>query len=180
MDIGKYFGESLNLMVKQPVQLVVAGIVAALLSGVTLSILAAPMAVGLMMMFVAARGNQPLETGQVFRYLNRWGSLFVAEIVIGILVLIGLVLLIVPGLILMARWCHVAPLMADRDLSLGEAMAKSAEITARDGTVMTLIFLVVCAIVTGAGSMLGGIGIILTFPLAVGAYGLAYADRRGL
>jgi uncharacterized membrane protein len=180
MDIGKYFGESLNLMVKHPAQLVVAGIVAGLLGAVTLAILVAPLTVGLAMMFVAARGRQRLETGQVFRYLNRTLPLLVAELVLAILIGIGLVLLVVPGLILMARWYHVLPLMADRGLSMTEAMAKSAEITARDGTGMTLIFMAVCAIVGGAGTAVGGVGVLLTFPLAVGAYGLAYADRRGI
>jgi membrane-anchored glycerophosphoryl diester phosphodiesterase (GDPDase) len=178
MDIGKYFGESLNQMVKHPAQLVVAGIVAGLLSAVTISILAAPMTVGLAMMFVDARGRRSLETGNVFRYLNRTFPLLLAEFALGILVAIGLVLLVVPGLILAARWYHVLPLMADKEMSLGEAMRKSAEITAKDGTGMTLIFMAVCAIVGGAGAMAGGVGILFTFPLAVGAYGLAYADRR--
>lgn len=180
MDIGKYFGGSLDLLVKNPVQLIVAGIVAVIVSAATLSILAAPMTAGLIAMFLAARKGETLETGRVFRYVNRTGSLFVAQIVLAVLIGIGLVLLVVPGLYLMARWCHVLPLMADRDLSLSEAMAKSAEITARDGVIMTLIFLAVCAVIAGAGSALAGFGMLFTYPLSVGAYALAYSDRRGI
>jgi len=180
MDIGRYFGESLNLMVKHPAQFIVAGIVALLLTGVSLSILAAPMTAGLAMLFVEARSRNKPETGKVFRYLNRTVPLLAGEVVLGIIVVLGLVCLLIPGLILAARWYHVLPLMADREMTLGEAMRKSAEITAKDGTFMTLIFMAVCGIVIGAGGALGGVGAFLTFPLAVGAYGLAYADRRGI
>jgi uncharacterized membrane protein len=178
VDIGKNLAESWNLTFKHPAQFFVAGIVTVVLSAFTLGILAAPLAAGVMMMYVNARKGKPVQTGDMFRYLNRTFPLLFAAIAVGVLTGLGYLLLIVPGLIFTAWWLHVIPIIADQEISLGEAMGKSREIARQNGILLTLLFMVVCGIVGAAGSFVVFFGTFFTVPMAAGMLGLSYADGK--
>ncbi len=178
MDIGKFVASGWDLTWKRAGVFLVAGIVASLLSLVSVGILLAPLFVGLQMMYVRAGRGENVKTGDVFRYLNKTLPLLLGTIVLAVLISLGLILLVIPGLILMAWWMHALPLIADKGLGLGEAMSRSKDACGKQGLLMSIVFLVVIGFISAVGGMAWGIGAIVTTPLTTGALAAAYAARK--
>lgn len=151
-----------------------------LISVASLGILALPLYGALMMMYVAADAGRKIEIGQIFKYLNQTVRLFIALVILAVLLAIGFICLVIPGLILAARWFYVVQLMIDQDMALGEAMSRSARMTAdRGGVLLHIVAFVVLAVLGAVAARFHGIPGLVTFPLTAGFYGLAYANRRG-
>lgn len=79
--------------------------------------------------FQVLRG-QPASIGSAFSNgMNRVGTLIGLAIATGLLIGIGMVLFIVPGVILMCIWAVVIPVCVVEKKGLGECMSRSAELT---------------------------------------------------
>ena len=60
----------------------------------------------------------------------RFGAAFGLNLLSGIAILVGLILLIVPGLMLFTRWAVALPAMLRENLGISEALGRSSELTA--------------------------------------------------
>jgi len=114
-------------------------------------------------------GRVPVSVNDYYtRTRGRLGTLLAASFMYGIGVFFGLVLLIVPGLIAIARWCLVVPLVMIEGHGWRAAFARSSELV-RGRTGRVLVLVVVANVITGAVSI--GIGSALGFiPGLVGAW----------
>jgi uncharacterized membrane protein len=177
MDIGKCVSDSWNATAKYPIPLVLGWLGATILGAVSLGILAAPTMAGVMVMYLRARRGETPEFNQIFSFLNKTLPLLVATIVLVLLVGLGLVCLVIPGLVFIAWWMHVLLLMADGGLGLGEAMRESRRSVTAGGVGIHILFLAILCVLMAAGSALAGVGVLLTGPLTTGAIAMAYADR---
>jgi len=65
----------------------------------------------------------------MFNGFDRFGQAFVATLVISILVSLGFIALIVPGIILALMWCCTLPVIAETDQDFWTAMQTSAALT---------------------------------------------------
>jgi hypothetical protein len=177
LDIGLALRQAARLFVKDLAPLIVAALIAAALSVVTLGVLAGPLFAGLYGMVIARvrDGRQP-EVGDVFAGLQRFWSYFAAALVL--VLLVGLAsLTIVGGFVLATIWLYVFPLMVDRGLSLGEALKASKDLVMRTGFWEHLALVVVLFIVA---SVANGALAVLAVPFIVVAVTAAYflADAR--
>jgi len=104
------------------------------------------------------------------------GAFAVAAVVLGVIVGIGYLILIVPGLILTTIWLYALPLIGDRRLAVGEAMAQSKDMASHPGIFTTfvtwLVGAVVVSVIVGIFSVIPFVGIILG--LAATPFGVAY------
>ena len=105
-------------------------------------------------------GERPEKIGALLGAAReRFGSLLLASIVYGLGVVIGLLLLIVPGLLAAARWCLMAPLIMLEDYSSGDARRRSSEIVrGSTGTVLGVVvvsFLIVVGLYIAASAAAG-------------------------
>ncbi len=93
-------------------------------------------------------GRTPAPVGAVYgRTRGRLGTLLGASLVYGVGVLVGLFLLIVPGLIAVARWSLIVPLVVIERLDVRSAFARSSQLVAgRTGQVLVVV--VVANVVT--------------------------------
>jgi hypothetical protein len=94
-------------------------------------------------------GRQP-GTIRVYytRTRDRLGTLFGASLLYGVGVAIGFLLLLVPGLIAVARWSLIVPLVVIERLSVREAFSRSSSLV-RGQTGRVLVLVVVSGIITG-------------------------------
>jgi len=76
----------------------------------------------------AARGDQ-LKIKDVFEVFQNYWNVVLANILVGIIVLIGLIFLIVPGIILGCRLAFVAYLVVDRKMEVIAAIKESWRMT---------------------------------------------------
>ncbi len=113
----------------------------------------------------AIERNETLSAGDVFRQLgngNRWGKILGAAIASGLLMLIGFILLIVPGIIAVS-WTMVAvPVAAIEGLGIDSSIKRSRGLArGRMGHVLGTAFLsslIFFLLFFGSGLMLGILG----------------------
>ncbi|MCJ2186065.1 hypothetical protein [Novosphingobium beihaiensis] len=91
-----------------------------------------------------------------------FGSYFVAQLLSGLGVIVGFVLLIVPGLYLLARWSVAPSLVVGRGLRASDALGASWDATRNCAWTLTIVYLISIVV------MLGGI---FGTGVAVGAAG---------
>jgi uncharacterized membrane protein len=117
-------------------------------------------------------GKTP-DVGMMFQGFDRFGQAFLAAIVSGVLIAIGFVFLIVPGIILSVMWMFVFLVMAETNLDFWPAMQRSADLTA--GYRWQLFcFLLACFVVGVLGLLACGVGILVAYPVIYTAAALVY------
>lgn len=106
------------------------------------------------------------QTDKVVSYLA-------ASIVVGVIVMVGLLLLIVPGLIWAYKYMFSLYLVIDKKMGPFEAMKRSEVLT--NGHKMWLFaFSLVLVLINLAGALALGLGLLLTIPLSAYAQALVY------
>jgi uncharacterized membrane protein len=126
-------------------------------------------------------GRAP-NVGMMFEGFDRWLDAFLAFLVTKILILLGLLCLIVPGIILAIMWIFVNPVLAETRADFWQAMKASAALTS--GYRWRLFLLCLAAIpILILGLLALCVGAFVSMAVIVTAFGLAYRflqERRRL
>lgn len=109
----------------------------------------------------AARGEKP-EIKNFLEFMNNYWNAVIAGLVTSIIIIIGFILLIVPGIIFTCKLAFVPYLVIDRKMGAMEAIRESWNMTDGHATTVFLIWLAGIPICI-AGLLFFGIGIILSF-----------------
>jgi uncharacterized membrane protein YvlD (DUF360 family) len=176
LDVGLSFKGGWNAFTADIVPLLVGGLIAGLLSIVTLGILAGPLFAGLYSMVVGRiRDDRPARIGDVFSCMDRfWGFLWAAIVLV---VLIGLAsLTIVGGVLLATIWLYVFPFMVDRKMGLTEAMTASYHQVVDNGFWEHLALVVIFIAI---GAVANGWLAILSTPFTIAVTAAAYYVTSG-
>ena len=166
MDIGKAFERGWKLFVKDVAPYVVGALLLGISHVVTIGILYGPLSAGLYVMAIRrVRQNRTAEIGDVFWGLTHFWRFFGAALLLLILIGIGFVFLIIPGLLLATMWIYTFPVMVDRDMGVFDAMAESRRLVRENGFGQHLVMILLLIALSIAGSVAGGLGHLLTLPL---------------
>jgi len=126
-------------------------------------------------------GRAP-EIGMMFGGFDQFGDAFLAYLVRMILVTLGFLLLIVPGVILAIMWGFTFPVLAENRLGFWQAMHRSAVLT--EGYRWRLLLLALaCFLVLMLGLVALCVGIFVALPVCMTAFALAYrwlVARKGM
>ncbi len=176
LDVGLAFKGGWNAFTADIVPLLVGGLIAGILSVVTLGILAGPLFAGLYSMVVGRiRDGRRAEIGDVFSCMDRFWSFLWAAIVL--VVLIGLAsLTIVGGVLLATIWLYVIPFMVDRKMGLADAMTASYHQVVDNGFWEHLALVVVFIAI---GAVADHYLAILTVPFTIAVTVAAYSVSGG-
>ena len=108
----------------------------------------------------AARGDK-LEIKNMFEAFQNYWNAVLASILVGAIVIIGLALLIVPGIIFACKLAFTPYLVVDRKMEVIEAVKESWRMT--NGRAWTVFFIGLLAIpISIAGLICFGVGIIVS------------------
>jgi len=108
----------------------------------------------------AARGDK-LEIKDMFEAFRNYWNAVLANILVGVIVIIGLILLIIPGIIFACKLAFTPYLVVDRKMQVTEAVKESWRMT--NGHAWKVFFIGLLAIPIGiAGLILFGVGIIVS------------------
>ena len=114
--------------------------------------------------------KQAQNFGAFFQYV-------ITSIVVGIIVFLGVILLIVPGIYFALKYAFAGLITIDQGLDVGEAMKRSAEIT--EGRKLSLLgFSIVTMIINIIGGLLFGLGLLITVPLTLLAFTILYNNWK--
>ena len=176
MDRGRYLTDSWKITIKNIGTMVVATIVLVALSALTLGILTGPLWAGMILMYVRASRGKAVKFPEMFNCMYRILPMLGAGLLICILVTVGLVLLIVPGLLVASWMLFAIPLMADKEMGIMEAMRASKSAVGKVGVWMNLLLILVTAVIVSLGGAVAGLGALIAVPVSVGMVAMAYKD----
>lgn len=134
--------------------------------------------VGIARAILGLIGGKPPTVGMMFGGFDRFGQAFLATLVMGVLICLGTILCIVPGVILAIMWLFVYFVMAETDLDFWPAMEASAKLTA--GYRWELFCLLLACLVVGLlGVLACVVGVFIAYPVIYTAVALAYRFLQG-
>ncbi|MGD8427471.1 MAG: hypothetical protein PVH63_07555 [Balneolaceae bacterium] len=114
-----------------------------------------------------------VEVADMFNNFRSFLSFFVASLLYNISVVIGLFLLVVPGIFIAIRFQFYPYFIIEQGDSSFEALRKSYFLS-QDLTLELLLFGIAVVILNAVGVLLMGIGVILTYPLTTMATAVVY------
>lgn len=163
--------------------LMAAGLLGFVLMGLTFGLVLTavmyPFIAGINMVGIRQAAGQPVRFAEVFSHFGRTLPLLVAGILMGILLNLGFLLFILPGIYLAVAFMLTIPLIAERKLSAWDAMMTSCKaINQHWFKVFFLYILLGIILVISMIPLL--IGLIWTLPLLIVAQGVLYRTIFGV
>ena len=150
-----------------------------IIGGIAGIVIAGPLLAGFFIVAFKRMQNQAAEFGDFFLGFNRFLPFFLVNLVTGLFVGLGFILLIIPGIYLAVSYTFALPLIVDRDLDFWQAMEASRKVVTRDWfNVFVLVLLLFLLNLAGAIVLL--IGLIFTVPFTYCITAAAYEDIFGL
>ncbi|MGF1571040.1 MAG: hypothetical protein ACFCVD_23685 [Nodosilinea sp.] len=123
--------------------------------------------------------NRPQGFGDFFHGFRKFTPIFLTSFVANILIAIGFVFLILPGIYLAVAYLFAQPFVIDKNLGFWSAMETSRKlITKRWFSFLGLILLLFLLNLAGAIAL--GVGLLVTIPYSSCIVAAAYEDIVGL
>ena len=176
MDIGKYLSESWKIVSSDYLTWILAALL--LISGGNTIpiILWSPLVVGFCIMFLKAAQGDRVQLDDVKGGFERFFDAILACILVAIIVAVGLILLVIPG-ILFATWYMYTPVvMADKKCGFSEAMSESKRIAKKN--FWGSLFLGITFVIINVVGFILLVVWLLTIPLTFGALILGYEELK--
>lgn len=137
-----------------------------------------PLFIGLYFMGVRRASNGPIAVGQIFQYFGRMLPLVLGMFLLYLLLALGFILLVLPGIYLMVAYAFALPLMADKGLSPWQALEISRKaVTHRWFSFFA--FLILTLLIYLISIVFLFIPLIWTFPWLMIAFGITYRNLFG-
>lgn len=138
-----------------------------------------PMAAGLVMLGLRRSAGVQTSPMIVLSYYHLWIPILILTLFLDILVVVGLVLLVIPGIYLVVAYTMATPLLVDKGLAPWEAMETSRKaLTHQWFKVFGLILIL--GLLNMATILTLGIGLFWTVPLTFISIGILYQRVFGI
>jgi hypothetical protein len=113
------------------------------------------------------------DVSQLFGEGSKLLKAFLASILFGLAVAVGLVLLIVPGIYVALRYGQFLYAIVDKNLSIGDAFRYSGELT-KDNVMSLFVYAILSILVVLAGLLVFCVGIFIAIPVVTLASAVVY------
>lgn len=153
-------------------------LVGIIVSQLIIMVVTMPMGVGLFMIGLKTAVGAPVTPTEILNYYHKTIPLLVTVIIMYIMLAIGFVLFIIPGIYLMFAYYLAIPLIVEKGLSPWQALEASRKAISKCwfrffGFGILLMVIMVLAMIPL------GIGLIWVLPLMLIAYGIVYRNIFG-
>jgi uncharacterized membrane protein len=177
VDIAGLAKRSWTLFAAKPLEHIVASLIVIVLGGVTLGILLGPLAVGhIRMVDKQVRGEQP-RIEDVFSGFSSFGAALLAGIIFAVAVAIGMLLLVVPGLFVIAAWSYAFWFIALKSASATDSLGESWSLLKTQAGSVLVVLILLAVVNAVAGSIV--FATLLSAPLSLIFTTLAFQDMTG-
>lgn len=138
-----------------------------------------PLNAGFLIVAFKLLRNRATTFGDFFRGFNNFLPLFLVSLVSSVMIGIGFILLLIPGIYLAVAYTFALPLVLEKKMNFWDGMEFSRKLISKNWFSF-FGFAFVLVLVNLAGGLLLGVGLLVTIPLSVCAIAAAYADIVGL
>jgi len=138
-----------------------------------------PFMAGIVMLGVERSVDLPLSYKSVFSYFSYTLPLLGVAVLMSVLVTIGFILLIIPGIYLSLAYMFAVPLVVEKNLGIWDAMETSRKAVTSHWFKLFFLFLIMGILVI-ISAIPFGIGLIWTYPMMVVMMGILYRDIFGI
>jgi len=147
MNFQAYLEDTFRIIKEEPIILILGGLIVQLLTVFSLGILSGPFLGGYTLLVILyLRENRKPTFNDIFSGLQQFTRLFPYFLVL-LLIFLGFMLLVIPGLLFATWWLYVLPLMVDRKMPFNDAMRLSMNTVNEKGFLMHLVFLLLISII---------------------------------
>lgn len=143
------------------------------------SALAAPLYAGYSIVAFRILTGQPVQFSDFFRGFGYFLPLFLAGLASGLIVSVGFMLLIIPGIYLAVGYMLTTFLIIDHRMEFWQAMETSRKIITKEWLAF-FVFALVLFLVNLLGLLAFGVGLLITAPVTSCAAAIAYQEIVGL
>ncbi len=154
-------------------------IIGQLLTTIIASAVSYPFFAGLNMVGIRRAAGQPFSFNEIFSHFGSLVPLLIAAVLMMVLIYLGMILLLIPGIYLAVAYMLAIPLIVERGLSPWQAMEASRKAITQHWFKVFGLFLLLGLIVIVSAIPLG-IGLIWSIPLFVMAMGVLYRTIFGV
>jgi uncharacterized membrane protein len=142
-------------------------------------LISGPLNAGFLIVAFKLLRNRATTFGDFFRGFNNFLPLFLVSLVSSVMIGIGFVLLLIPGIYLAVAYTFALPFVLEKKMNFWDGMEFSRKLISKHWFSF-FGFAFVLVLLNLAGALLLGFGLLVTIPLSVCAIAAAYADIVGL
>ncbi|MFS2124421.1 hypothetical protein [Pseudomonas sp. Pseusp97] len=150
-----------------------------LVVGIVAAAVGYPFLAGINMLGIRRAADQPVSFNEMFGHFGLFVPLFITGLVMTLLVYLGVLILVLPGIYLSIAYILAIPLVVERKLSPWQALEASRKAITQHWFKVFGLFLVLGVILILSAIPLG-IGLIWTLPLSIIAIGVLYRTIFGV
>jgi uncharacterized membrane protein len=154
-------------------------IVFSILFQLLFNIILLPVGMGLILLGLRRSADVSIQAGSIMGHYSSMFRLFFTYLLMTVMILIGFLLLIIPGIYLSVAYYFAMPLVTEKGLRPWEAMEISRKTVSKRWFTMFFFFIVLSLIIIVSMIPLG-IGLIWTLPMSLIAYGIIYRNMFGI
>lgn len=155
------------------------GVAGTVIAQLIINLIILPICAGIFIIGIKRSANIPIKATNIFGHFNKTLKLFAAIILMQIIVIIGYLLFILPGIYLTIAYFMAMPLIVEKNMGVWEALETSRKAITKRWFSM-LLFFIVMGLIFMISSIPFGIGLIWTFPMCMIAYGIIYRNMFGI
>ncbi len=144
-----------------------------------LSLIVMPIQMGLFIIGIRRAMGESSEASSIMGYYSKIIPLFLTYLLMMVMVLLGLLLLVLPGIYLMVAYYFALPLVAEKDMSPWQALETSRKtITHRWFTFF--FFGIIISLIALVAMLPLMIGLVWAMPMILIAYAIIYRNMFGI
>lgn len=153
--------------------------VIALIQQIVTTLITAPMSAGIVMLALKHATNTPTSATEIFAYFSKAPRLLLLNIILYVMIFIGFLLFILPGIYLMVAWSMAVPLAVEKNMGVWQALETSRKAVTKKWFKFLGLFLLFMVVITIAAIPLF-IGLIWVLPWVTLAYAMLYRNMFGV
>jgi len=122
------------------------------------------MAVGITYISLQTIKGEKTKIEDLFIHSQYFLRFLLGSILYGLIVVLGLLLLVVPGIVWGLKYSFISYIFVDKDMSIADAFRKSAEITAGKKLTMIAFYIMLFGVLI-LGALALGVGLLIAVPV---------------